>query len=133
MQWIEEEQEVETWTVNPEVPASTLSKEDKEPAIDSSAEKMVHIVTLAEQESALSETLNQIGVSGYMLCDVRVDKCYSLEDEQLRGQKSIMFRVVVPKDMFGYLLKQLNQYIENGNQLIVISSDVEVMIPSNLG
>lgn len=130
MQWIEEEQEVETWTVNPESP---LSEEHNEPAIDSSAEKMVHIITLAEQENTLSEMLNQIGVSGYMLCDVRVDKCYSLQDEQLKGQKSIMFRVVVPKDMFGYLLKQLNQYIKNGNQLIVISSDVEVMIPSNLG
>lgn len=130
MQWIEEEQEVETWTVNPESP---LSEEHNEPSIDSSAEKMVHIITLAEQENALSEMLNQIGVSGYMLCDVRVDKCYSLQDEQLKGQKSIMFRVVVPKDMFGYLLKQLNQYIKNGNQLIVISSDVEVMIPSNLG
>jgi len=44
-----------------------------------------------------------------------------------------MYRVVVPKNMLNYLLKQLNQYIENGNQLIFISSDVEVMIPSNLG
>lgn len=132
MQWIEEEQEVETWSVTPETSGSAVSQQENE-RIDSSPEKMVHIITLADQEMALVETLNQLGVSGYMLCDVRVNNCYNIQEDSLKGQKNIMFRVVVPKDMFGYLLQKLNQYIEEGNRLIVFSSDVDVMIPSNLG
>lgn len=128
MTWTEEELVTETWNFKAEQAMEIDETEDSE-LFDSCSEKMFQIITRSTNEESLIETLETIGISGYILCDVRGDTRpgFGMVSPE---QSSTLFMVVVSKELFNKLLSTLGQFMKKGNHLVVLASDIEVMIPT---
>ncbi|MDG6773479.1 hypothetical protein QCB45_03975 [Thiomicrorhabdus sp. ZW0627] len=128
MQWCEEEYETEEWSLS-FAETDNRQVEDKPRVLlaEESNDKRIQIIPPDCLEKELIEIMQVLGIKEYTLYDVR-------ESDQLQGSltgSNIMFVAQVKNSTFSLLLDELSQYIQKGHDLMVFSSDVEVMTRFN--
>ncbi|WP_373018065.1 hypothetical protein [Thiomicrorhabdus sp.] len=128
MQWCEEEYETEEWSVGlAETESRQANEKPRAILAEESSDKCVQIIPPDCLEKELIEIMQVLGIKEYTLYDVREN--VQLQDS-LAGS-NIMFMAKVKNSTFALLLDELSQYIQKGHDLMVFSSDVEVMTRFN--
>ncbi len=95
--------------------------------VQTSTEKMVQIITNSSLENRLINTLDEIGINGYTVFNVRGDGNTGLQDSHIDGDTNILLMIVVPQDVYEILMHSLNEYKKKGHHLMVFSVDVALL------
>ncbi|MDG6777292.1 hypothetical protein QCB44_01095 [Thiomicrorhabdus sp. zzn3] len=128
MQWCEEEYETETWSLSTQTPQNKRGEGAKLSQVGVEAgNKLLQIIPPDVLEQDMIEIMQIHGVEDYTLYDARKS---AHGDSALAGN-NIMFMAEVDRSTLVLLLDELNQYIQKGHDLMVFSSDVEVMTRCN--
>ncbi len=91
------------------------------------SEKVVQIITSSSLELKLIDTLEDIGIYGYTIFNVRGNGDSGLQDSHIDGDTNILIMIVLSSESYEAVMEALSKYKKKGHHLMAFSVNTEVL------